>query len=66
MFSTLIINRNISEGSCDTEAWSYDAENSALTSQEYFTFYTILKWKMVILNCNNISQYFRFYCIFVK
>jgi len=33
MFSTLIINhhiRMISEGSCDTEAWSNDAENSAL------------------------------------
>ncbi len=25
----------ISEGSCDTEDWSNDAENSALTSQEY-------------------------------
>ncbi len=26
--------RMISEGSCDTEDWSHDAENSALTSQE--------------------------------
>jgi len=26
--------RLISEGSCDTEDWSYDAENSALTSHE--------------------------------
>ncbi len=25
--------RVISEGSCDTEAWSNDAENTALTSQ---------------------------------
>ncbi len=45
LFSTLIIIRNISseanqnirmisEGSCDTEDWSNDAENSALPSQE--------------------------------
>jgi len=27
--------RMISEGSCDTEDWSNDAENSALPSQEY-------------------------------
>ncbi len=26
----------------------------------------ILKCKMVILNCNNISKYYCFYCIFVK
>ncbi len=26
----------ISEGSCDTEDWSNDAENSALASQEVF------------------------------
>ncbi len=43
LFSTLILIRNvstaanqhismISEGSCDTEDWSNDAENSALTS----------------------------------
>ncbi len=28
----------ISEGSRDTEDWSDDAENSALLSQEWFTF----------------------------
>ncbi len=27
----------ISEGSCDTENWSYDAKNSALPSQEYIS-----------------------------
>jgi len=32
----------ISEGSCDTEDWSNDAENSAF-HQEYITFYIILK-----------------------
>ncbi len=26
----------------------------------------ILQKKTVILNCNNISQYYRFYCIFNK
>ncbi len=28
----------ISEGSCDTEDWSNDAENSALLSPEWTTF----------------------------
>ncbi len=28
----------ISEGSCDTEDWGNDAENSALLSQEKITF----------------------------
>jgi len=28
----------ISEGSCDTEDWSNDAENSALPSQEYIPY----------------------------
>ncbi len=28
----------ISEGSCDTEDWSNDTENSALPSQEEITF----------------------------
>ncbi len=28
----------ISEGSCDTEDWSNDAENSVLPSQEYILF----------------------------
>ncbi len=31
----------ISEGSCDTEDWSNDADNSALPSQEYIIFYNI-------------------------
>ncbi len=31
----------ISEGSCDTEDWSNDTENSALPSQEYISFYVI-------------------------
>ncbi len=29
--------RMISEGSCDTEDWSNNTENSALPSQEYIT-----------------------------
>jgi len=66
----LILTRNVSgaanqhiimiyEGSCDTEDWSNDAENSTWSSME----------KKVILNCNNIHIYYRFiftfffYCI---
>ncbi len=33
----------ISEGSCDTENWNNDAENSALSSQEQITFEYIYK-----------------------
>ncbi len=33
----------ISEGSCDTEDWSDDAENTALISQKYITFLNILQ-----------------------
>ncbi len=33
----------ISEGSCDTENWNNDAENSALQSQELMTFLNELK-----------------------
>ncbi len=28
----------VSEGSCDTEDWSYDAENSALTHRKKLNF----------------------------
>ncbi len=52
----------ISEGSCDTEDWRNDAEKSALTS-----FKKIHKKYITIENsyfCNNISQYYYFYCIF--
>jgi len=38
----------ISEGSCDTEDWRNDAENSAFWFSE----------DTGILNCNNISLYF--------
>ncbi len=42
----------ISEGSCDTEDWSNDAENSALTLHINVTLkYT---FKKVILNCSYI------------
>jgi len=26
----------------------------------------MLKWKTIILNCNNISQYYSFHCIFLS
>jgi len=42
--------------SCDSEDWSNDAENAALSSNYILN---ILKQK-VILNCNNISQYYCF------
>ncbi len=53
----------ISEGSCDTEDWSNDAENSDLHHMNTIFFY-IWKYKIVILNCNNISKFYSFYCIF--
>ncbi len=56
----------ISEGSCDTEDWSNDAENSALiTGINYILKYITIdnSLKQSILNCN-ISQYYWFYCIF--
>ncbi len=44
----------ISEGSCDTEDWSNDAENSDLiTAINYIL--TDITIKKVILNRNNIS-----------
>ncbi len=39
----------ISEGSCDTEDWSNDAENTALYHSNK------LQFIQFILNCNNIS-----------
>ncbi len=50
----------ISEGSCDTEDWSNDAENSALQQNNKLQFKT-LKWKTLILNCNTILQYYCFW-----
>ncbi len=47
----------ISKGSCDTEDWSKDAENSALPSQELITFLNIFKYKTVILICNSIPKH---------
>ncbi len=45
-------NSLISEGSCDTEDWSNDAENSALNHRNR------LHFNIYSLNCNNISQYY--------
>ncbi len=45
----------ISERSCDTEDWSNDAEQN--------TFEYIFLIKTILLICNNISQYYCFYCI---
>jgi len=40
----------ISEGSCDTEDWNNDAENSALTRINYLLQYIHIK--TLILKCN--------------
>ncbi len=51
----------ISEGSCETEAWSNEAENSALHHMNKLHFKNIYKIKKtVILNCCNISHYYCF------
>ncbi len=51
--------RIISEGSCDTEDCSNDAENSALvTNKLHFK-----HLQTAILNCKNISKYYCNYCI---
>ncbi len=53
----------ISEGSCDTEDWSNDAENSALITG----INSILKYIKIgtnIRNCIKILQYYFFFCIF--
>ncbi len=53
--------RMMSEGSCD---WSNDAENTAAHHRNKLHFNIYLKKKPVIWNCNNISYYCCFYCIF--
>ncbi len=54
----------ISEGSCDTEDWSNDAENSALiTGINYILKYIQIE-NVFFLYYNNILQYSCFYCIF--
>jgi len=55
----------ISEGSCDTEDWSNDAENSASHNRNKLHF-KIFSERKVILNCTNISQYYCFYCILIE
>ncbi len=45
----------IYEGSCDTEDWSNDAENTAAHHRNKLHIEQIFTYKTVILNCNNIS-----------
>ncbi len=58
----------ISEELRDTEDWSNDAEKSALHHRNKLHFKIYSKQKnTVTLNCNNVSQYYCFYCIcFIK
>ncbi len=51
----------ISEGLCDTEDWSNDAENSALHHRNKLHFKIYSNRNLFFLNWNNMS---RFYCIF--
>ncbi len=53
--------RMISEGSCDTEDWSNDAENSAHSNPLYLTIYSHKKCILSDLKFYNISQYYGFY-----
>ncbi len=48
----------ISEGSCDTEDWSNDAEIAALQHRKklHFKIYSENQSKSIILNRSNISQ----------
>ncbi len=54
----------ISEGSCDTEDWSNDAENSVLYHRNKLHIYS--NRLKQLFKINNISQYYYFYCIFSK
>ncbi len=69
LFSTLIINvswaenqyiRMISEGSCDAEENSQ--QSLCITAIIYSLKY--IQIENIILNCNNVSQYYCYYCIF--
>ncbi len=49
----------ISEGSCETEAWSNDAENVALHFKNKLHVKICLNRKCLnIFSCNNISEYY--------
>ncbi len=59
-------NQNIrmsSEGSCDTEDWSNDAENSDLYHRNKLHLQYV-GIETIILNCNNISKYYCYYCTY--
>ncbi len=56
--------RMISEGSCDTEDWSNDAENSALHYRNNLHFKIYFNRKQLFLNSNNILQYYYLCCVF--
>ncbi len=46
----------ISEGSCDTEDWSNDAENSALHHKLYYIFD---KTNVVLISINTFQKHYR-------
>ncbi len=52
----------VSDGSCDTEDWSNDAENSAL-NHKYKLLFKYIKVEIIYFNYDNILEYYSFYCI---
>ncbi len=54
----------ISEGSCDTQVWSNDDENTDLITGINYSLQYIQIHETVHLNCNNISQYYYLYYIY--
>ncbi len=54
----------ISEGSCDTEEWSNDAENSALITEIYYIYYilNVVNFKFTLGNITVYSQAFYVSC----
>ncbi len=54
--------RLISEGSQDTENWSDDCWKFSFAITEINNILRNIKIEKAILNCNNTSQYYYFYC----
>ncbi len=56
----------ISEGSCDSEDWSNDTENSALTSQEFITLLHIKIERNYVIICDfNYTALKSAYCYLI-
>ncbi len=58
--------RMICEGTYDTKDWSNDAGNSALHHRNKMCIYILMETFILKLNYNSISQFYWFYCIYIK